>query len=134
MLVASVVAAAFVLVAGAPAQASTSECVPDTVCVWNTGSYTGLLVTVWKPPGTCYNLPAAANDRAETFYNHLQERHVQFYKDANCAGHLLHRNTDCSQGPFGPSAVGTFNWGKYSTCGDFWLDTNVLTSIWFNSA
>jgi hypothetical protein len=81
-------AAGLTLAAATPAHAAYSDCVSDYVCVFDGTGGSSLLVTVFRSPGTCYNLPGSANDKADSFYNHLSNHHaVQFYDSANCTGH-----------------------------------------------
>ncbi|HSJ75804.1 MAG TPA: peptidase inhibitor family I36 protein [Gemmatimonadales bacterium] len=115
----------------APAQAAYSDCLSDYVCAFDGTGGSGLLVTVFRSPGTCYNLPGSANDKADSFYNHLSNHHaVQFYDGSNCTGHLMHR-AGSGGGP-GPFAAGTMD-NFYDAMGTFHHDRNILSSIFFNT-
>src|SRR5215211_4731786 len=94
----AVCAIALIAVLPTPAQASVSDCPYGTVCIWD-DSFGVMLDSYWSGPGTCHNLNSADNDKANSFYNRLSTRHVQFYRDANCTGTLL-RDWNGSTGPF----------------------------------
>lgn len=119
-------------VAAAPAQAAYSDCTVGYVCLWNDSGGVGFPSLVRNdPPGTCYNVPTFWNDKMDSFSNRLLfGKHVQFYKDANCTGHLMHQqNNNRSSGPFGSDPVTSDNFLSSINHND----RNILTSIWFNN-
>jgi hypothetical protein len=117
------------------ANASWSQCWIGHVCIWdiNSGSGTLLYSAHAQPPGTCQNIPSSAEDRANSFYNHMNNgRHVQFYGGDNCSGHALHKN-DGSGGsldPYYDGETGTFIDTGTSPCH---CDSNRASSIFFNT-
>lgn len=77
-----------VAVAATPAQAAYSNCSNQYVCAFY--GYSGglpVLFTVYRSPGTCYNLDPADNDQASSIANHLANHHaIQVYRDGGCTG------------------------------------------------
>jgi hypothetical protein len=125
---ASVVAIAQLAIAQ-PAHASYSQCPSDYVCLFNGGGGAGTPTeVVYRSPGTCYNITiAAANNTADSMYNHLSNgHHVQFYDLANCTGQRLYLNC-CDDDPV-----------PAGTSSDFlnyiWDHRNKASSIWFNNS
>jgi Peptidase inhibitor family I36 len=120
--------------AGTPAQAvdaaSWDECWIGYACIWDgINSAGGILFAINGRAGTCVNVPASANDRAESFYNKLigSGRAIQLYQHANCTGIQLRRQANGSAGPF-------FSGVRDSIYRDSLIThRNKLTSIWFNT-
>lgn len=123
-----------------PARAAYSDCFVGYVCVWDGLNASGtLLFAASTTPGHCVNVPTSANDRAESFYNHLTNtgKGAQFYRDANCTGHGLHDTTGYGgpTQPFLAGYMGNFilldnpqQFGCQNHC-----DRNIATAIWFNN-
>lgn len=136
-LVAALLAATgLTLVASAPAQAAYTDCSVGYVCLFDGYNGTGAMHPIpVSPRGYCYNVPTSFNDRANSAYNRMTTRWVQFYTNAGCTGHLLHSAVDCSGGPFEPHFALNF----YVDGGDPWChfspvnDSNRLTSVFFNT-
>lgn len=109
-----------------------SDCSYGTVCLWDNANITGLLVSHYGAPGTCYNLPASANDKAEFFYNHLADgHHFQAYRDANCSGPCLRRNDTGSCGPFQDGLTNEF-WQRAVRPSGVDTDRNKASSLFYN--
>jgi Peptidase inhibitor family I36 len=139
-LVALVVVVGLTSAVASPAQAALSDCWYGYVCMWaeNGGpAYTGTIHRIPAMPlGYCYNIPSGSgfNDKADYFANELATRHVQFYRDRDCTGHLLHRQSDCWQGPFRGQTYGQFQFKSTFSCShSATYDANSATSVFFNT-
>lgn len=132
-----VLALGFVVTVATPAQAARADCWYGYVCLWDNGDYTGTIHRIPASPlGYCYNIPAGSgfNDRAESFYNRLATRHVQFYRDRDCTGHLQHRQSDCFTGPHPGQTWGQFQFTSHLHClHSATHDANSTTSVFFNT-
>lgn len=133
-LVALLLAAGIVVGVQSSAQAlSYNECPLGLVCVWdrlNGGN--NLIAAFFSSPGTCYNLATFDRNKAQSFYNHLNNgKHVQFYDDPNCTGPLLRREANASQGPHAAGTKDSFCWNN-NGCGGLY-SVRRLDSIWFNN-
>lgn len=106
---------------GAPARASLSECPSTFVCIWTNTNFNGFLIGVHFEPGTCYTV-WPENNQADSFYNHLTSKHVQFYEGVGCVGRLL-KGVGLGSGPFAAGSADSF----------ISSDRNVLSSIFFNT-
>jgi hypothetical protein len=115
----------------AAAHASYSDCTTGYVCLWQNDGGSGFpSLVVQQAGGTCYNVPTYWNDKMNSFSNRLlYGKHVQFYKDANCTGHLLHRQLDRTNGPFGSNPIVQDNFLSIRNHGD----RDIFTSIFFNT-
>jgi hypothetical protein len=102
-------------VVATPAQAAQSDCWYGYVCLWSGGEpFTGTIYRIpAMPRGYCFNVASSFNDRGVHFYNRLSQRYVEFWDDAGCTGHQLHKNV-----PGCPLALTP---GQGS--GEFWWDT-----------
>lgn len=156
MRIIRVVVAALLLGAGlavtaaTPAQAAFIDCPNGRVCLFRDLNGTGgILVSIAWSPGTCYNVPTDANDRATSYVNRLPgTRHMQVYRNAGCSGHALHKDNGFggSTQPF-PSLNAPYP--EYlNSSGNFinvdspvipgcsvpdHCDNDIATSIWFNT-
>lgn len=111
----------------APAYASASDCPSGYVCIWDNSNFTGLIVTKFQSPGTCYTLTSSQTNRGNAFYNRLTNgKHVQMYRDNSCTGSLL-REWNGSTGPFAAGFLSVF----YNTI--FANDQDKVSSIFFNT-
>jgi hypothetical protein len=121
-----------------PAQAAQSDCWYGYVCLWSGGEpFTGTIYRIpAMPRGYCFNVATSFNDRAVHFYNRMSQRSVEFYANANCTGHQLHKNVPgCPGGAFPGQTTGEFWWDSAWTgnCHGWNYDTNLLTSVYFNT-
>jgi hypothetical protein len=126
------VALALVGISAVPASAAYSNCWTGYVCIWDGNDGTGDLIFSYSAgPGVCANVPASANDRANSFYNRMYStgRYVQFFQHAGCTGHILH-NTANDDGPFSSGWLGNFEQlSQHQFCH---CDRNILTSMRFS--
>lgn len=134
------IAATLLLVAGfgvavaSPAQAAYSECPVNWVCLWNNPNGVNLILVAARSPGTCHNITGYADNSADSFYNHLSSRHVQFYRGANCTSALL--RTHIWQGnnplPYPPGRQANFLETDTRGSGPI-SDRDEASSIYFNT-
>jgi hypothetical protein len=134
------IVAAMVLGAGAgiavatPAHAVWTDCRTAEVCLFDDWNGNGAIHRIpVMPRGYCYNVPTSFNDRANSAYNRMITRWVQFYTNAGCTGHLLHSNVDCSGGPFEPHFALNFFINGECLHWPIQSDANRLTSVFFNT-
>ncbi len=126
-----------VAVSATPASAdvipkSTSQCSFGTVCLYDGINYVTLIVSHYGAPGTCFNVPASANDKAESFYNHLGDgHHVQFYQDAGCTGHLMCSDIIDSCGPYPDGRADDF--ATFLSRHNGYTSANRTSSIFYNN-
>lgn len=137
-LLVSLAVAFGVFAVATPAHAAWSSCSIGWVCVWdgNAGSGSPLYSAPIQGAGTCHNISSWANDQANSFYNHMGNgRHVQFYADANCTGHGLHKDNNgiATGGIFDPFEDGEVGTILMSGNGNCHCDRNKMTSIFFNN-
>jgi peptidase inhibitor family I36 len=142
LLLATLAGVVVFFAAPAPVQASLSSCTFNFVCLWDGDNYeTGTFLGQWQSGrGTCVNLPSLVNDKANSFYNHMDPepvtgvgRHMQLYRDINCTGYALRVNVRCSSGCTwwaGPYPASYHN-NLLTVLGT--SDDNRASSIWFNS-
>ena len=131
--------ATLIMVTGTPVPAhadvkpmSLSNCAFGTVCLFDGINYAGFLVGHYGAPGTCWNVPATVNDRAESFYNHLGDgHHVQFYQDAGCTGHLMCSDIIDTCGPYPDGRADDF--ATFLSRHNGYTSANRTSSIFYNT-
>jgi len=133
-----------------PAHAAYTDCPLNFVCLFlNRDGGGGYIVNIYQAPGTCYNVPSSANDRATSYVNRLSStRSMQVYRNANCSGHALHKDNGfggstqpfpSSNAPYPTNVNGS---GNFINIDNLVLpgcslpdhcDNDIATSIWFNN-
>ena len=100
-------------VAAAPAHAAYDGCDFGYVCIYTATGGTGTHYAIHVVSGFCTNITVGDNT-ADSFYNHRDNRHVQFYQLPDCQGYVLCRDgalINCPgslDDPFPAGAFGNF--------------------------
>lgn len=106
------------------------------VCAFSGLDGSGTMTPIFGSAGRCSNMPASANNTADSFYNKREggtSHHVQFYDGANCTGELLAvAPADYWTGPF-PSGTHR-NFTRFRNKGGTDINhRDELSSVFFNT-
>jgi hypothetical protein len=122
--------------AASPAQALTGYARCEGwgfVCTFNGPDGTGTMTYVFGSAARCSNMPASANNTADSFINKREgntSHHVQFYDGANCTGERLGTYPYGWEGPYESGYRSSFyevpRAGGHS-------ERNKVSSVWFNT-
>jgi hypothetical protein len=114
-----------------PAYASLSECASGWVCLYDNANFSVKILSTFGNRGTCVNIPSYANDRADSFYNKLNNgTSIRIYQDANCVNELYVNDPvgdGCLLGPF--PDLRAYNICNRPLAHGGHVDINKLTSI-----